>query len=192
VGDTEQRILKRGGDYEPISLDKVHRMVEAACKDVSGVSASSVEMNSGLQFYDGMSSTEIQSILIKSAADLISLETPNYQYVAARLLLFQVRKSVFNTKWKDSKIYPPLKDIMVRNINKGVYDEKLITYYSDEELDKLDEYMKHDRDMMFTYAGLRQVVDKYLVQDRSSGELYESPQYMYMLIASVLFKEYPV
>ena len=192
MGDTEQRILKRGGDYEPISLDKVHRMVEAACKDVSGVSASSVEMNSGLQFYDGMSSTEIQSILIKSAADLISLETPNYQYVAARLLLFQVRKSVFNTKWKDSKIYPPLKDIMVRNINKGVYDEKLITYYSDEELDKLDEYMKHDRDMMFTYAGLRQVVDKYLVQDRSSGELYESPQYMYMLIASVLFKEYPV
>ena len=190
--ENEQRIKKRGGDYEPISLDKVHRMVEAACKDVSGVSASAVEMNSGLQFYDGMSSTEIQSILIKSAADLICLETPNYQYVAARLLLFQVRKSVFNTKWKDSKIYPPLKDIIVRNINKGVYDDTLITYYSDEEWDKLDEYMKHDRDMMFTYAGLRQVVDKYLVQDRSSGELFESPQYMYMLIAAVLFKEYPV
>ena len=187
-----ENIVKRSGDLEQIDLEKVHRMVEAACRDVSGVSESSVEMNSGLQFYDGITSTEIQSILIKSAADLICLETPNYQYVAARLLLFQIRKSVFNTKWKDSKIYPPLKDIMVRNINKGVYDEKLITYYSDEELDKLDEYMKHDRDMMFTYAGLRQVVDKYLVQDRSSGELYESPQYMYMLIASVLFKEYPV
>jgi len=192
VGEVVRQVLKRHGGVEQIDLEKVHRMVEAACKDVSGVSESAVEMNSGLQFYDGITSTEIQSILIKSAADLICLETPNYQYVAARLLLFQVRKSVFNTKWKDSKIYPPLKEIMVRNINKGVYDEKLITYYSDEELDKLDEYMKHDRDMMFTYAGLRQVVDKYLVQDRSSGELFESPQYMYMLIAAVLFKEYPV
>ena len=185
-------IVKRSGKNEPIDLEKVHRMVEAACKDVSGVSASSVEMNSGLQFYDGITSTEIQSILIKSAADLICLETPNYQYVAARLLLFQVRKSVFNTKWKDSKIYPPLKDIINRNIEYGVYDEELISYYTDEEWDKLDSHMKHDRDMLYTYAGLRQVVDKYLVQDRSSGMLYESPQYMYMLIASVLFKEYPV
>jgi len=185
-------IVKRSGKNEPIDLEKVHRMVEAACKDVSGVSASSVEMNSGLQFYDGITSTEIQSILIKSAADLICLETPNYQYVAARLLLFQVRKSVFNTKWKDSKIYPPLKDIINRNIDYGVYDEDLISYYTDEEWDKLDSHMKHDRDMLYTYAGLRQVVDKYLVQDRSSGMLYESPQYMYMLIASVLFKEYPV
>ena len=185
------QVVKRHGKLEPIDLEKVHRMVEAACKDVSGVSESAVEMNSGLQFYDGITSTEIQSILIKSATDLISLETPNYQYVAARLLLFQVRKSVFNTKWKDSKIYPALKDIVTRNINYSVYDDKLITYYSDEEWDKLDSYMKHDRDMMFTYAGLRQVVDKYLVQDRSSGLLYESPQYMYMLIAAVLFKEYP-
>jgi len=191
VGDTEQNIVKRSGELEPINLDKVHRMVEAACKDVSGVSASSVEMNSGLQFYDGMTSTEIQSILIKSAADLISLDNPNYQFVAARLLLFQIRKSVFNTKWKDSKIYPPLKDIVTRNINHQVYDDKLITYYSDEEWDKLDSYMKHDRDMLFTYAGLRQVVDKYLVQDRSSGKIFESPQYMYMLIAAVLFKNYP-
>jgi len=191
VGELVTQVVKRHGKLEPIDLEKVHRMVEAACKDVSGVSESAVEMNSGLQFYDGITSTEIQSILIKSAADLISLETPNYQYVAARLLLFQVRKSVFNTKWKDSKIYPALKDIVTRNINYSVYDDKLITYYSDEEWDKLDSYMKHDRDMMFTYAGLRQVVDKYLVQDRSSGLLYESPQYMYMLIAAVLFKEYP-
>ncbi len=191
MGEIKEKIVKRSGELEQIDLEKVHRMVEAACKDVSGVSASSVEMNSGLQFYDGMTSTEIQSILIKSAADLISLETPNYQFVAARLLLFQIRKSVFNTKWKDSKIYPPLKDIIVRNINYGVYDEKLVTYYSDEEWDKLDQYMKHDRDMLFTYAGLRQVVDKYLVQDRSSGKIFESPQYMYMLIASVLFKNYP-
>lgn len=191
MGDNTAFVVKRGGQTEAIDLEKVHRMVEAACRDVAGVSESSVEMNSGLQFYDGITSTEIQSILIKSAADLICLETPNYQYVAARLLLFQVRKSVFNTKWKDSEIYPPLKDIVLRNINYNVYDEKLITYYSDEEWEKLDSYMKHDRDLLFTYAGLRQVVDKYLVQDRSSGQLYESPQYMYMLIAAVLFKEYP-
>ena len=192
VGENDTKIVKRNGELEPIDLQKVHRMVEAACKDVAGVSESAVEMNSGLQFYDGITSTEIQSILIKSAADLISLDSPNYQYVAARLLLFQVRKSVFNTKWKDSKIYPPLKDIVTRNINYKVYDEKLITYYSDEEWEKLDSFMKHDRDLLFTYAGLRQVVDKYLVQDRSSGKLFESPQYMYMLIAAVLFKNYPI
>ena len=191
VGETETNIVKRSGEREPLDLEKVHRMVEAACKDVAGVSESAVEMNSGLQFYDGMTSTEIQSILIKSAADLISLETPNYQYVAARLLLFQIRKSVFNTKWKDSKIYPPLKDIVVRNINYGVYDDHLINYYDDEDWDKLEGYMKHDRDFLFTYAGLRQVVDKYLVQDRSSGQLFESPQYMYMLISAVLFRNYP-
>ena len=191
VGDNEAQVIKSDGSIEPINLDKVHRMVEAACDDVAGVSESSVEMNSGLQFYDGMTTKEIQSILIKSAADLISLESPNYQYVAARLLLFQVRKNVFNTKWKHSRIYPALQDIVIRNINYGVYDEKLITYYDDEEWDKLDDYMKHDRDFLFTYAGLRQIVDKYLVQDRSSGKLYESPQYMYMLIAAVLFKEYP-
>ena len=191
MGETETNIVKRSGEREPLDLEKVHRMVEAACKDVAGVSESAVEMNSGLQFYDGMTSTEIQSILIKSAADLISLETPNYQYVAARLLLFQIRKSVFNTKWKDSKIYPPLKDIVVRNINYGVYDDHLINYYDDEDWDKLEGYMKHDRDFLFTYAGLRQVVDKYLVQDRSSGQLFESPQYMYMLISAVLFRNYP-
>ena len=191
MGDNDASVLKRDGHIEAINLDKVHRMVEAACKDIAGVSESAVEMNSGLQFYDGITTTEIQNILIKSASDLISLETPNYQYVAARLLLFQVRKIVFNTKWKDSKIYPPLKDIVTRNINYGVYDEKLITYYDDVEWDKLDSFMKHDRDLLFTYAGLRQVVDKYLVQDRSSGKLFESPQYMYMLIAATLFKDYP-
>ena len=190
MGDNETQVVKSDGSSQPIDLEKVHRMVEAACEDVAGVSESSVEMNSGLQFYDGITTKEIQSILIKSAADLISLESPNYQYVAARLLLFQVRKNVFRTKWKDSRIYPALKDIVTRNINTGVYDERLVTYYDDDEWEKLDDYMKHDRDFLFTYAGLRQIVDKYLVQDRSNGKLYESPQYMYMLIAAVLFKEY--
>jgi ribonucleoside-diphosphate reductase alpha chain len=191
VGDNKLQVIKSDGTTQDIELEKVHRMVEAACDDVAGVSESAVEMNSGLQFYDGITTKQIQSILIKSAADLISLESPNYQYVAARLLLYQVRKNVFNTKWKHSRIYPALQDIVIRNINYGVYDEKLITYYDDEEWDALDDYMKHDRDFLFTYAGLRQIVDKYLVQDRSNEKLYESPQYMYMLIAAVLFKEYP-
>jgi ribonucleoside-diphosphate reductase alpha chain len=190
MGDNETQVVKSDGSSQPIDLEKVHRMVEAACEDVAGVSESAVEMNSGLQFYDGITTKEIQSILIKSAADLISLESPNYQYVAARLLLFQIRKNVFNTKWKHSRIYPALKEIVTRNINHGVYDERLVTYYDDDEWEKLDDYMKHDRDFLFTYAGLRQIVDKYLVQDRSNGKLYESPQYMYILIAAVLFKNY--
>ena len=148
-------------------------------------------MSANLSFYDGVTTQEIQDTLIKSASDLISLDTPNYQYVAARLLLFAIRKDVFNTKWKDSKIYPPLKEIVERNIEIGVYDKELISYYDDDEWSKLNSYLNHNRDLMFAYAGLRQVVDKYLVQDRSTGKLYESPQFMYILISAVLFKDYP-
>ena len=166
-------------------------MVDAATKGINGVSASQVEMSANLSFYDGITTEEIQQTLIKSASDLISLDTPNYQYVASRLLLFAIRKDVFNTKWKDSRIYPALKDIVARNIEIGVYDTKLIDYYTEKEWDTLNSYMNHKRDFLFSYAGLRQVVDKYLVQDRSTGKLYESPQYMYMLISAVLFKDYP-
>ena len=148
-------------------------------------------MSANLSFYDGMTTQEIQDTLIKSSSDLISLDAPNYQYVASRLLLFAIRKDVFNTKWKDSEIYPPLKDIVERNIEYGVYDKDLIGYYDDDEWDKLNSYLNHNRDMMFAYAGLQQVVDKYLVQDRSSGKLYETPQFMYILISAVLFKDYP-
>ena len=147
-------------------------------------------MNSGLQFYDGITTKEIQKILVKSASDLISLESPNYQFVASRLLLFAIQKQVFNTKWKDSEIYPPLKDIIERNIDYGVYDDDILKWYKEEELEILDKYIKHSRDLTFTYAGLQQIVDKYLVQDRSSGMVYETPQFMYMLIAMTLFKKY--
>ena len=184
-------IVKRDGSKENLNLDKIHKMVEAACDGINGVSASQVEMSANLSFYEGVTTQEIQDTLIKSASDLISLDTPNYQYVAARLLLFAIRKDVFNTKWKDSKIYPSLKDIVERNIEIGVYDKELISYYDDEEWSKLNSYLNHNRDLMFAYAGLRQVVDKYLVQDRSSGKLYESPQFMYILISAVLFKDYP-
>jgi ribonucleoside-diphosphate reductase alpha chain len=147
-------------------------------------------MNSGLQFYDGITTQEIQKILIKSASDLISLEHPNYQFVAARLLLFAIQKQVFNTKWKDSEIYPPLYEIIVRNIEYGVYDDNILNLYTKEEIDKIDSFIKHGRDFDFTYAGLQQVVDKYLVQDRSNSIVFETPQFMYMLIAMTLFAQY--
>ena len=188
--NTEIRVIKTDGTKVEINLDKIHRMVEKACRGITGVSESLVEMNSGLQFYDGITTQEIQKILIKSASDLISLESPNYQYVASRLLLFAIQKQVFNTKWKDSEIYPPLKDLIERNIEKGLYSKDLRDKYSDKELVKLDSYLRHSRDFEFTYAGLQQVVDKYLIQDRSTGTMFETPQFMYMLIAMTLFQNY--
>ena len=188
--NSEIKVVKSDGSKVEIDLDKIHRMVHKACKDITGVSESSVEMNSGLQFYDGITTQEIQKILVKSASDLISLESPNYQFVAARLLLFGIQKQVFNTKWKDSEIYPPLKEIVERNIDYGVYDKEILNRYTDEEFDKVNSYIKHTRDFDFTYAGLQQVVDKYLVQDRSVNLVYETPQFMYMLIAMTLFQNY--
>ena len=188
--NSDIKVVKSDGSKVEINLDKIHKMVEKACRGITGVSESLVEMNSGLQFYDGITTSEIQKILIKSASDLISLESPNYQFVAARLLLFAIQKQVFNTKWKDSEIYPPLKDLIQRNIDKGVYIKDLLDDYSDKELKKLNSYLRHSRDFDYTYAGLQQVVDKYLIQDRSSGVIYETPQFMYMLIAMTLFRNY--
>ena len=188
--NTDIRVVKSDGTKVEINLDKIHRMVEKACKGITGVSESSVEMNSGLQFYDGISTGDIQKILVKSASDLISLESPNYQFVAARLLLFGIQKQVFNTKWKDSTIYPPLGEIIQRNIDYGVYDADILNYYTEEEIDELSRYIKHGRDTDFTYAGLQQIVDKYLVQDRSTNIVFETPQFMYMLIAMTLFRNY--
>ena len=188
--NSDIKVIKSDGSKVSIDLDKIHRMVEKSCRGITGVSESLVEMNSGLQFYDGITTQEIQKILVKSASDLISLESPNYQFVAARLLLFAVQKQVFNTKWKDSEIYPNLKDLVERNVDKGLYTDELLKLYSEEEYAKLDSYLRHSRDLDFTYAGLQQVVDKYLVQDRSSGAIFETPQFMYMLIAMTLFRDY--
>ena len=188
--NSEIRVVKSDGLKVDIDLDKIHRMVEKSCRGIAGVSESLVEMNSGLQFYDGITTQEIQKILIKSASDLISLENPNYQFVAARLLLFAIQKQVFNTKWKDQEIYPPLYDLVERNIEIGVYHKDILSWYTKEEFEELDKYIKHGRDFDFTYAGLQQIVDKYLVQDRSTGTVFETPQFMYMLIAMTLFKNY--
>ena len=184
------KVRKRDGTVEPLNLDKVHKMVEEACEGLgSGVSASQVEMNSGLQFHDGIETKDIQEILIRSASDLIDLDHYNYQFVAARLLLYAVRKQVLGSKWLTDG-HPHVLEHISECVGYGVYDGGIIDKYTDEEWDKIDSWIDHDRDYLFTYAGLRQVTDKYLVQDRSSGEVYETPQYMYMMIAVTLFQEY--
>ena len=182
-------VVKRNGVVEPLNLDKLHRMVEFACDGLAGVSESAIEMNSNLQFYEHIMTSDIQEILIKSANDLITLEQPNYQYVAARLLLFSYRKSVYKGHPDNP---PPLIEHIKECIAKGVYDPDLIKQYSEEEWSELHDFIDWDRDYLFTYAGLRQVVDKYLVQDRSTGEVFETPQQMYMLIAATLFQNYPI
>jgi ribonucleoside-diphosphate reductase alpha chain len=181
------KVVKRNGTIEPLDLDKMHLMVEEACRGLAGVSASQVEMTSGIQFYDGISTEEIQEILIRSASDLIDLDHPNYQFVAARLLLFSVRKQLYG-KMKE---LPALEHHIYQCVNHQVYDNDIFDKYSKEEIERADSYIDHDRDYLFTYAGLRQVVDKYLVQDRSGGGVYETPQFMYMMIALTIFAEYP-
>ena len=180
------KVKKRNGAIEPLNLEKMHVMVELACKNLAGVSASQVEIQSGIQFYDGISTGEIQEILIRSASDLIDLDHPNYQYVAARLLLYSVNKQIFG-RLHD---HPRLIDHVKKCVDAGVYDKELLDLYSEEEFVKLETFIDHDRDYLFTYAGLRQVVDKYLVQDRSTGALYESPQFMYLLISASIFSKY--
>ena len=181
------QVLKRDGTTEELNLEKVHKMVEFACEGLAGVSASQVEIQSGLQFCDGITSNDIQEILIRSASDLITEDHPNYQYVAARLLLFGLRKAVHG----HPEILPPLLEHVKGCIDKGVYDSTIVNRYSEEEWDRINSFVEHERDYLFTYAGLRQVVDKYLVQDRSSGEHYESPQQMYIMISATLFANYP-
>ena len=180
-------VQKRNGSMEPIDLDKMHKMVDAACEGLSGVSASQVEIQSGIQFYDKITTAEIQEILIRSASDLIDEDHPNYQFVAARLLLFGLRKQIFGLSWD----HPTFYDQIVRCVEWGVYDAQVLKNYTQEELDTIGEWIDHDRDLLFTYAGLRQVVDKYLVQDRSTGQVYETPQFMYMMIAVTIFAQYP-
>ena len=180
-------VQKRNGTVEALDLNKMHKMVDAACEGLAGVSASQVEMKSGIQFFDGISTAEIQEILIRAASDLIDLDSPNYQFVAARLLLFSIRKSLYGVMHDTPCFY----EHVTKCVDAGVYDAEILQKYTREELDTIGQWIDHDRDFLFTYAGLRQVVDKYLVQDRSTGEVYELPQFMYMMISATIFAEYP-
>ena len=179
-------ITKRDGTKEHLNIDKIHKVVEHACEGLAGVSSSQIEMSANIQFYDGMTTNEIQEVLVRSANDLISLDTPNYQYAAARLLSYSVNKMVFGEYNAIT-----LQKNIERNIERNVYDSSILDVYTADEIATLDSYIKHKRDENFTYAGLRQVVDKYLCQDRSSGEIFETPQFMYMMIAATLFAQYP-
>jgi ribonucleoside-diphosphate reductase alpha chain len=182
------KVKKRNGrGTEALNLEKMHKMVEEATTGLAGVSASQVEIQSGIQFYDGITTQEIQEILIKSASDLIDLDHPNYQFVAARLLLFSIRKSLYGR----SRELPSLEDHIIKCVSQDVYDGEIYSKYSKEDIERANGYIDHNRDFLFTYAGLRQVADKYLVQDRSTGQVYETPQFMYMMIALTIFSEYP-
>ena len=180
------KVQKRDGKLEILDINKIHFVVEEACEGLAGVSSSQIEMNANIQFYDGMTTKDIQNVLVRSANDLISLEAPNYQFAAARLLSYDVRKEAHG-----QYEYIPLLKLIVRNIRLGVYDKGILDKYTKTEIKKFNTWIKRDRDLKFTYAGLRQICDKYLVQDRSTGQLYETPQDMYMMIAATLFAEYP-
>ena len=179
-------ITKRDGSREELNLEKLHQVVFFACEDTNGVSPSEVEIKSHLQFYNGITSRDIQETLIKSAADLICEETPNYQYVAGRLINYHIRKEVYG------QFQPlPLIDTVRKNIDLGFYDEALLEQYTVEEFEELDAYLDHDRDNLLAYAAMEQFRGKYLVQNRSTGEIFETPQVSYILIAASLFSDYP-
>lgn len=178
-------ITKRDGRKEPIDLEKMHRVVFAACDGINGVSPSEVEIKSHIQFYNGISSSEIQETLIKSAADLITEDTPNYQWVAGNLINYHIRKEVYGdfNPWH-------ILDIVKRNVEKGFYDPELLTSYTEEEWEKINGFIKHDRDFTISYVGMEQFRGKYLVQNRVTKQLFETPQVAYILIAATLFSNY--
>lgn len=183
---TQIQVTKRDGRKEPLDLEKIHKVVFWATENLNNVSASELELRSQIQFYNGMKTEDIQETLIKSAADLISEETPNYQYVAGRLINYHIRKQVYGdiTPW-------PLLKLIKRNNEIGYYDKEILESYSSSELEQLDNYLVHDRDYSFTYAAMEQWRGKYLVQNRVNGEKYETPQIAYMMIAATLFSKYP-
>jgi len=188
TGNESISVKKRNGrGSEPLNIEKIHEMVEYACEDITNVSSSQVEMKSGLQFYDGITTDDIQQILVKSAADLIDLNYPNYTYVASRLLLYSLRKQVIGKLWDHPHFYDHVKKV----VELESYDKEIFTSYQRKDFDRMENWLNHNRDYDFTYAGLRQVIDKYLVQDRSTNVVYETPQFMYMMIAATLFAKYP-
>lgn len=179
-------VTKRSGDLEFYDVEKIHQVVEWATEGINGVSLSDIEMNMNLSLRDKITTDEIHHILIKSSSDLISESTPNYQYVAARLLNMSLRKSV----WKHATTPPDLHHHVCLMIDNGIYDENMLEGWEREEVDELASYIKHDRDNMFTYSGLQQLIDKYLIKNRTTGIIYETPQIAYMCIAMCLFSGY--
>ena len=183
---SEIQVIKRDGNKDTLDLEKLHKVTFSACENLNGVSASEVEIKSSLQFYSGITSSEIQETLIKSAADLISEEQPNYQWVAGRLIVYHLRKMVYGN-------YEPwhILELIKTNVEEGFYDSSLLEKYTNEEWDELNSHLKHDRDENMTYAAMEQWRGKYLVQNRVTNIIKETPQMAYMLISATLFAEYP-
>ena len=178
-------VVKRDGRREPLDIEKLHKVVTFACDNIAGVSASEVELHSQIQFFDGIKSADVQETLIKSAADLISEETPNYQWVAGRLINYHLRKMVYG-QFDPISLY----DHVIKNIDRGFYDSEVVEKYTKAEFNKLNNYIKHQRDDSLTYAAMEQFRGKYLVQNRVTKQIFETPQMAYMLIAMTLFQNY--
>lgn len=179
-------VTKRDGSKERINLDKIHRVLDWAAEGLSNVSVSQVELRSHIQFYDGIRTADIHETIIKAAADLISRDAPDYQYLAARLAIFHLRKKAYG-QFEPPKLY----DHVVKLVEMGKYDKHLLEDYTTEEFAQMDEFIDHWRDMNFSYAAVKQLEGKYLVQNRVSGEIYESAQFLYILVAACLFSNYP-
>ena len=179
-------VTKRNGNKEELDIEKLHKVVFFACNDINGVSPSEVEIKSQIQFYNGITSSEIQETLIKSASELISEETPNYQWVAGRLINYHLRKEVYGQ-------YDPIQviDLVKKNINLGYYDPELLNWYDEQEWERINNFVKHDRDDLLSYVAMEQMRGKYLVQNRVTKTVYETPQMCYVLIAATLFQNYP-
>ena len=178
-------VQKRDGRLEKIDLDKIHRVIEWAAEGLDNVSVSQVEISSHIQFYDKITTKSIHETIIKSAADLISAATPDYQYLAARLAIFHLRKIAFG------QFEPPhLFDHVTKLTQEGRYDAHILQDFSKEEFDILNDYIDHNRDLSFAYAAVKQMEGKYLVQDRVSKQVFESPQFLYMLVGMCLFASY--
>ncbi len=180
------QVTKRDGSKEILNVEKLHKVVFHACEGITGVSPSEVEIKSQIQFFNGMNTKDIQETLIKAASDLISEETPNYQFVGGRLINYGLRKEVYGG-------YNPcsVKELVELNIERGFYDPELINYYSDDEWNRINNFVKHDRDENLTYVAMEQLRGKYLCQNRVTGEIFETPQMCYILIAATLFNNYP-
>ena len=180
------QVTKRNGKKEPLDIEKLHKVVFYACEGITGVSPSEVEIKSQIQFYNGMKTSEIQETLIKAAADLITDETPNYQYVGGRLINYALRKEVYNGYNEFT-----VKQLVEKNTKLGFYDTELINYYDDEEWTKINSFVNHKRDESLTYVAMEQLRGKYLVQNRVTNQIFETPQMCYILIAATLFHNYP-
>ena len=179
-------VIKRSSEKEKFNIEKINKTVEWSVNGIKDVSLSDIEINAKINIRDGITTEEIHQVLIESAANLISIDSPNYQYVASRLLIYQLRKNVWG-----GRNAPKLIDHIRKNISLGVYSPEILDMYSEKEINKMDELIDHERDFIFTYAGIKQLIDKYLVQNRKSKDIYETPQFAYMLIASICFAKYP-